>query len=108
MLKKLGEKKQRMQKVSVLLMWKPRGVLTQRAHEGGQLLLYQEGPHATAFFSVILEKSPRTGGRGGRRSTEATISRDHKAHNQYLNLLEEVKGNNHLHSASWPPTPEWK
>lgn len=47
-------------------MWKPRGVLTQRAREGGQLLLYQEGPHATASFSVILEKSHELGeGEGG-------------------------------------------
>lgn len=66
MLRKPGEKKPRMQRVSVLLKWKPRGVLAQRAREGGQLLWYQEGHHATASFSVILEKSHELGeGEGG-------------------------------------------
>lgn len=56
MLRKPGEK-QRMQRVSVLPKWKPRGVLAQCAREEGQLLLYQEGHRVTASFSVILEKS---------------------------------------------------
>lgn len=61
MLRKPAEKKERMQRASVLPKQKPRGVPEECAHEGGQLLLYKEGHSVAASFPILLKKSHELG-----------------------------------------------